>query len=542
VLAPAYAMPPNAWTPAAPRRRLPARSVDLALMALLLIFLVGALVFFAQPGSRSLASFCVHLTAAVHLIVLVLQARRWNPSIFSGRAIGLAGVFYWFLLEALQSGGDYPEFGADHVVYGLVLVQCYTVAFLACYDFFARKPRPEAALLSKAALQPRNSFALTLAVALGWLLGVTPILVYGGQDWGAIFEGILASRSGKIGWGRSNLGDSRSAVLALAYFGWAAAGLGALAALRMRRRWLLRLLAATATTLVVSQLFFAGTRHILAIVAMPVIGVLVLGTSPRRRGRVMVALTLGFIVLYGAFQIQRYARARGFRNVEKERIIQELARPHGHQLFIEVLYVADIVPDEMPYSTPGSTLFFLAINPIPRAVWPEKPIDPFWRDFSNFRTGTDATDGGTTIAASNIGQLYAEGGLAMVLLCGLAFGWWAAIADDLFLRHGRRPETAYVAAMLMTLMLLSYRGINAGLLYVIPAVYLLLTLARALEKFLRLPEDLGSTWPLQGAAGAEFAPTAPQVQPYPAAPWSGVPMSPPQPSWPALAPPPAPRP
>jgi hypothetical protein len=325
---------------------------------------------------------------------------------------------------------------------------------------------------------------------------VTPILVYGGSDWRQIFEGILASRSGDIGWGRSNLGDSRSGVLALAYFGWAAAGLGAVAAHRLKGRRLARIAAGFATLLIGSQLFFAGTRHIFAVVALPVIGVIFLGTPPKRRRRALILLVCGLAILYAAFQIQRYARSRGFRQIESQRVAQELVKPHGHQLFIEVLYVSSIVPEQLPYSPPGSAIFFLVINPIPRAFWSGKPVDPFWRDYSALRTGTDALAGGTTIASSNIGQLYAEGGFIMVLLCGIWFGWWAAVADDLLARRGKRPEVLYLATMLMTLMLLSYRGINAGLVYVIPATYLLLGAARGLEKLLRLPPTLGSGWDL----------------------------------------------
>src|SRR5690606_19099031 len=108
---------------------------------------------------------------------------------------------------------------------------------------------------------------------------------------------------------------------------------GALALSRVRGRWLFKAAAGLVTLAIGAQLFLTGTRHIFAVVALPAIGLVYLGTPPRFRGRTLALLVVCLALLYSGFQVQRYARVRGFRQIESERVLSELANPRGHQLF-----------------------------------------------------------------------------------------------------------------------------------------------------------------------------------------------------------------
>jgi hypothetical protein len=202
--------------------------------------------------------------------------------------------------------------------------------------------------------------------------------------------------------------------------------------------------------------------------------------------------------MYFIFQIQVNARSRGITNFTEERFIESITNPAGHQMFEEILHIVTIVPDKLDYNVPGSAFFFVLINPIPRVVWQGKPIDPIWRDYAYYRVGSQVDENrGPTIAISIVGQFYAEGGILMVFVAGFFMGFWAYLCDDLVRFYGRRPTLVVFSAMSMTLMLLTYRGLNAGMLYALPAFWLLICFQKFLEKNLHLKRNVGDNWYLK---------------------------------------------
>jgi len=202
------------------------------------------------------------------------------------------------------------------------------------------------------------------------------------------------------------------------------------------------------------------------------------------------------LFVYTAFQVQNFARGQGFDKVGSKGLVNAVQTPTGHQMFVEVLHIVSLIPNQIPYSTPGTGIFFVLINPIPRHYWPQKPLDQLWIDYAFIRAGSDVTTagGGATIAISVIGQFYAEGGMIMVMVAGLLWGAWAWLNDDLLRRHGRRPEIVAFCGISITLLLLNYRGLSPGLLYVAPALLILLGAGRALERVGNLPHNLGAGW------------------------------------------------
>jgi len=489
--------------PWSPPRLWRAWSVD-ALAALGLLALVVAGVGTMAPTRSDTAGLApwAWLMVAVHLGILVAQFTRPWPPPFSGRTVGLAGILYWYLAEGLQTGASYPEFTSDHVLFSLALVQLYAVAFLIGYRVRAHLPTIESSLLLRMTPQAGHATALTTAVLLGGLAGLAPMFLLGSGDLRGTVEDVLMSRRANVGWGRGNLGDERSVVLSLNYFGWGAACLAAVVWLRRDAKPVHQALAAAVWIIMALLLFFRGTRHLLAVVALPPLGMIAALTPPKARVRLGLIMGLGLLTLYAAFQIQEYARTRGFLAVEQDELVERLWEPRGHQYLNELLWVSQVVPENMSYSTPGTALFHVLINPVPRAMWPGKPVDPFWRDYSAFRAGSDVMTGGTTIAPGHIGQWYAEGGWPMVIVLGLFMGAWAALGDAMLAAGlAGRYEALCLGTLLITLMLLGYRGINAGVLYVAPAVILLLGLSSLISRVLGLRPALTPPAPVASYAG-----------------------------------------
>lgn len=73
--------------------------------------------------------------------------------------------------------------------------------------------------------------------------------------------------------------------------------------------------------------------------------------------------------------------------------------------------------------------YLALIRPIPRALWPEKPTGMS----ATLESASGADEENWTVAASFVGEAYVAGGMAVVLITGLFFGfactWWSQLAS-----------------------------------------------------------------------------------------------------------------
>jgi hypothetical protein len=73
--------------------------------------------------------------------------------------------------------------------------------------------------------------------------------------------------------------------------------------------------------------------------------------------------------------------------------------------------------------------YLALIRPIPRAIWPDKPTGMT----ATLESAAGAEEESWTVAASFVGEAYVAGGMAIVLLTGILFGfvctWWSQLAS-----------------------------------------------------------------------------------------------------------------
>lgn len=73
--------------------------------------------------------------------------------------------------------------------------------------------------------------------------------------------------------------------------------------------------------------------------------------------------------------------------------------------------------------------YLALIRPIPRAIWPDKPTGMS----ATLESASGADEESWTVAASFVGEAYVAGGMAIVLVTGLFFGfvctWWSQLAS-----------------------------------------------------------------------------------------------------------------
>ena len=91
---------------------------------------------------------------------------------------------------------------------------------------------------------------------------------------------------------------------------------------------------------------------------------------------------------------------------------------------------------------PLYTLYWIAVNPIPRALWGEKPESLGY--FLVYRIGLKGTT--MTVGVNVVGQGYYDGGIPVLILYAFLFGCFLRITDELLLRQ---PDNPFLLAFLV---------------------------------------------------------------------------------------------
>jgi hypothetical protein len=113
----------------------------------------------------------------------------------------------------------------------------------------------------------------------------------------------------------------------------------------------------------------------------------------------------------------------------------DLTKSQGNTMFSEGLKAYAQVGETLPYfysqDFPGEgailavphTVFDFVIGFIPRALWPNKPVDALWAWYNREYTGAGNGVEGTTIAHGLVGSWYFKYGLAGMIEGALLVGW-----------------------------------------------------------------------------------------------------------------------
>jgi oligosaccharide repeat unit polymerase len=179
-----------------------------------------------------------------------------------------------------------------------------------------------------------------------------------------------------------------------------------------------------AAATIASLILLGGGQRGPFITAVSAAGLVWLKTSKKRR-RQRKAVMLGALVLLLISGFVGVARAAaGSREVTFGNVTGEPFGA-GNNLFLPVAGLATTVPAEIPYLHGGSYLQVFVL-PIPRALWPTKPVD----DITTIITRFDPENSGLAFPA--FGEGYANFGFIGVALSGILLGGAAELLHRRF--------------------------------------------------------------------------------------------------------------
>ena len=448
--------------------------------------------------SNQLAIFC----AAGLLACLAFDLRRGLDRIITGRTAVLVSVFIWYLLEALRIPEDLICTQAEYDT-GLIEVALSIAVFLAAYH--ASRANLFSPLARRLPMldQPRVLWLLVLG---GMTIGIGSILIYTGFDVTELFEGLTGMRRRWTSLGRHRYGSWSTIIYELQMFLQATVPLAMALVFMKRAPAIQRWIAGTFVAWMFLRTFWSGSRSpLIPIVLALAAAIFFNASSRRRRWLVVIGLPIALIGGYSWSAIVVEGRNEGRFETSAERKQTYV----GFEMFRELLFVSRAADAGMPQQW-GMTYFTQLVNPIPRAIWPEKPVADAGLLLARAYGAVDKFGEPTmTISPGFLGEAYLNFGFFGLLLVPVAAGVLVRAWDKLLPIALRSLPALLVYAAGIATIFASGRSFN------ISAFYGLLSLFVMMFVF----EKLG-----YGAPQRQNTPAAPipkRASPLPTFTWKG---------------------
>lgn len=380
-----------------------------------------------EPGTLKWSA----LALSLGLIVVPLRVMFTSPaSIFHPIPVSAAAPVYWLMLDLIQGTYGLESCTQDEIRLAFLAIGLFSVAvWLAAFTRAGRIPRiiQDAASIS---LPPGTLFGIGIvAFCLAFLRFAIPAEFNLGAMLAAFGENRWAAP-----WARGALGGWDAFLDHIGYFGYV---LPPITAFLARRKGLLhwRTLLLLAMTFIIIALFATGGgRRIVGVMAGS--GLVVWFLSSRVPSRKDLLLLGGCgVALLMMLQTMLIYRGTGITAAfSEETEVEEEDKPDTLRVddnFLRLSQAIHFIPDFHPHT--GMTyVVWIAVRPVPRVLWPEKPLTP------GFDLPAYLGLRGVSLTMSLIGELYMAFGFLGCVGGGWLVGWLANKVSQL-LRNGSTP-------------------------------------------------------------------------------------------------------
>lgn len=378
--------------------------------------LVALSIFPASPTPRGALVVPALVLSAGILFVPIVRAVRRAPSMMNAENFVAIGFVFWLLLDLIQGAydlSDAPDWALRDAFIAI------GVSAVATWVGVGGKPWGIPKWLGEIAAAPMSTRAVSRLVIVCFLLGMFNYAFATGFDLPVMFSYIGTGRW-SAPWSRGQLGGWDAFLDQMQYFGYV---LPSLTALLISRRGFkpVTLMAIVFSLIMLAFLSQGGGRRIIGVTVGAAIIVWIQAQQAVNIRRLVLACGAA-IALLATMQFMLNIRAIGYEEYAY-RGTSDYDYLHVDDNFLRLAQVIEIVPAEHDY-VGFQQLVFTAVRPVPRVLWPGKPVDP------GFDLPSIVGLKGVSLSTSIIGEWY------------LSFGWIAVVFGGWL--HGRLARTANV--------------------------------------------------------------------------------------------------
>jgi hypothetical protein len=469
---------------------LAAKCAYLNLVALV-IFL--AIYSFAEV-SNSVALLCGILAILVALLpVFVAIQKKKFTVLFSGISVVNIAPIWFLYLESLLPGYDAYTYSQPEY---RVLAYFWIAVFQFLVNFIYLIGWNKGNAISKRSFSFLNQLQLRpiFYIRSTFLVFIIPLVVfyffYGSASvlWTAMTAGRLESSSGLLI--RDSVGSNSSFMLPFTWLWQLTPLFGCIAYIAGKRTHKpLAIMSLLLGLLVIFVFFLSGSRGTMVFVAAPALFFFIY-YNWHRGVRFWVIASVLLVLLIGIMELQvrfrgnlldvladpdKAARLQGIKSVTT---FDPTQSQRDNNMYLFCLMVKSY-PDKYKYEGFNDFLAVL-VNPIPRSIWPGKPILNGAKDIthqSSFVLSGPLTMGTTSLSFSIVGDAYKSAGFWGILIYAFTFALFLLYFDGIiYYVRKRNPLTVGILGLVIFLAFWGYRAFFALISFLYPVVLLLIFL------------------------------------------------------------------
>lgn len=426
-----------------------------------------------MTGLAEISNVLGQFTFVLVAIMIVVDIQSDVRRLVTGRNIVLASIIIWYLLEAVSvSPGimvNFTQEDYDFSIFCILLASCmfligYSARSFHIFDNYGKQLRS----LDRLKWQWR-------LFLIGFAIGSIPILILGKFDLTLYLDGVFEFQkrfSSPLARGR--YGGIRDAMIELQLFFKVSVIVGAVIILRRDASMGKKTACGIFLLWMLLKAMNSGSRSEFFVIAFPVAaGIYYLMNEHRKK----IALLVGgpLVILAGYYWSAAVVVTRGSGDFDFA-AAQE-ADYVGFEMFQELMYITDQIGGTLDYQF-GQTYFTQIVNPIPRFLWPGKPVSDAGLMLAIARGEVSEETGEAYLTRSPglIGEMYWNFGLLGILALS-TFGGVVVKSWDV-MREVHRDSLVvfmvYIAGL--AILFLSGRSFNMPMFYGLLALYLLMVL------------------------------------------------------------------
>lgn len=358
------------------------------------------------------------------LLIAPLAAAFQQPkALLRAEHLLVIAPIYWLLLDLLQGAYSMAGIATEEIEGAFIGIG----VFVCCMwiGSMGRAWRVPAFIKDSLAQELPASVYFYLAIA-SFLLGMCKFAVATDFDLISMFRYVGSGRW-DAPWARGQLGGWEAFLDHLQYFGYLTAVLTVVVGRRIGwRNWRT---VASALMSVVMALFLvqSGSRRVIGVVVGMALIFWILVQDSRLKVKHALIAAFTVLALLLAMQIMLQYRNVGLTVALNDPAVEnEGLQPneylHVDDNFYRLCQVIQLIPNTHGYVYHGF-LVYAVIRPIPRVLWPDKPVD------AGFDLTRAVGDREVSYSCSVIGELYMSLGFFGIALGGWLYGRFAAFVN-----------------------------------------------------------------------------------------------------------------
>jgi hypothetical protein len=402
-----------------------------------IVGLIIASVSLSGSGSGEIAARAALVVGVTLVAAIGIEVWQDWRAVLRPDIVAFCTLYFLTFFEFL-----FPQPGVDEMITPRSLGYGCQLVFIAFGTMAVARhwAPPVQSWLSSLVQRPASSRSLLIIFWLSFFFGYLYMLMAVNFNVGMMIDQMMGPRFTQP-WGRDRLGNWQALLVELGAIVNLVPPLGGLILARREKYGLVGYVPVIIALLFcLFEGFASSTRNVLATYLITFLIGYGVNLTKKRAAEFLIFCCLAAIGFYEASGIMLETRTIGLKEYLNSRHAPAFEEEEPSAFFVDYnLINISQLTQEFPSAHPflgWEVPYVAAVHPIPRAIWPGKPMGLSM----SIESALEDEDDSTTLSATFVGESYMAGGIFGVVLAGIFFGiltgWWGRFASGISSEFG----------------------------------------------------------------------------------------------------------